>query len=102
MTQENTKAAAPTVVAATAAPAAGGVDAGPGLLLAMAVGRPGDGLLTRDAATIQEYILMMSDQAIGSKDTGEHGGIGAERWRQVGRVVWQAGMDVGVGGEGGS
>lgn len=78
-------AVAAATAAATATPVTCGADAGPGLLLAMAVGGAGDGVLTRDAATIQEYILLMSDQAIGGKEAGGHGDMAAERWRQVGR-----------------
>lgn len=66
-----------------------------GLLLAMAMsmGGPGDGVLTRDASTIEDYILLMSkSQGLAAKSEGvsdgenEMEGCGrteASVWRQV-------------------
>lgn len=86
--------------AAAALPATGGGGAGAGLLLAMAIGGPGDGLLTRDAVTIEEYILLMSNEAVAEKSgMGERDLLGAARWRQVrccpAAVAWGWGMGSG-------
>ena len=67
---EGSTVAAAGAAAAAAAPSnsGGGVGGGgnSGLLLAMAMaaGGPGDGVLTRDASMIEDYILLMSDEAV--------------------------------------
>lgn len=51
------------------------------MLLAMAVGGPGDALLTRDAATIEDYVLLMSAEALGEEQAttaAAGGGVGRE------------------------
>lgn len=51
------------------------------MLLAMAVGGPGDALLTRDAATIENYVLLMSAEALGEErvvTAAEGVGVGRE------------------------
>lgn len=40
----------------------------------MAIGGPGDGLLTRDAATVEEYIALMSDEAAAAEEAEAIGG----------------------------
>lgn len=65
------------------AAAASGKEPDPSLLLAMAMGCSvipgGDDLLTRDAVTIEEYIRLMSHEAVGE----EAETAAAERWHQV-------------------
>lgn len=78
-----------------AALAAGGGAGSTGLLLAMAIGGPGDGLMTRDAATIEEYVLLMAEEA-GREEEGGAGrdAVGLLGWPQVGTrfvFVWASG-----------
>lgn len=64
-------------------PPAGSTSAGLGMILAMAISGVGDGLLTRDAATLEEFMILMSVEALTEDASEEQRPLLNKRWRQV-------------------